>query len=59
MSKINYIYFGDGDIKIKSSMPIKSFDMRFAGKYNLESYNPDNFLIHYNNGRLIEPAATR
>lgn len=53
MSKINYIYFGDGDIKIKSSMPIKSFDMRFAGKYNLESYNPDNFLIHYNNGRLI------
>ena len=53
MSKINYIYYGDGDIRIHATMPIKAFDIKFAGTYSLESYNPENFLINYNNGRVI------
>ena len=53
MSKINYIYYGDGDIRIETTMPIKAFDIKFAGTYSLESYNPENFLINYNNGRVI------
>ena len=53
MSKINYIYYGDGDIRIHATMPIKAFDIKFAGTYSLESYNPENFLINYNNGRIL------
>ena len=53
MSKINYIYYGDGDIRIKTTMPIKAFDIKFEGTYSLESYNPEKFLINYNNGRVI------
>ena len=53
MSKINYIYYGDGDIRIRATMPIKAFDIKFEGTYSLESYNPENFLINYNNGRVI------
>ena len=53
MSKINYIYYGDGDIRIHATMPIKAFDIKFEGTYSLESYNPENFLINYNNGRVI------
>ena len=53
MSKINYIYYGDGDIRIQTTMSIKAFDIKIAGTYSLESYNPENFLINYNNGRVI------
>ena len=53
MSKINYIYYGDGDIRIEATMSIKAFDIKIAGTYSLESYNPENFLINYNNGRVI------
>tara|TARA_R110002020_G_scaffold45478_3_gene130009 strand:- start:1562 stop:2194 length:633 start_codon:yes stop_codon:yes gene_type:complete len=53
MSKINYIYYGDGDIKIKSSTNIKAFDIRLDGVYDLQSYNPNNFLINYNNNRVL------
>ena len=34
-------------------MSIKAFDIKIAGTYSLESYNPENFLINYNNGRVI------
>ena len=53
MSKGNYIYYGDGDIRFKCSCEISGFDIKFQGNYNLESYEVDNFLINYNNGRMI------
>ncbi len=31
MSKINYIYYGDGDIRIEATMSIKAFDIKIAG----------------------------
>lgn len=51
--KNNIIYYGDGDIKIVSSETILGFDIKFEGNYNLESYNPDNFMISYNKGRIL------
>ena len=48
-----YIYYGNGDISIQYSNPIKAFDIKLKGIYNLESYEIDNFLINYNNQRLI------
>ena len=53
MSRYNYIYYGDGDIRIEYPNPILGFDIRFDGTYIIESYNPNNFLIGYNNGRMI------
>ena len=53
MSKGNYIYYGDGDIRFKCSSKISGFDIKFDGNYNLESYEVDIFLINYNNGRLF------
>ena len=53
MSKGNYIYYGDGDIRFKCSSEISGFDIKFQGNYNLESYEVDDFLINYNNGRMI------
>ena len=51
--KNNIIYYGDGDIKIVSYETILGFDIKFEGNYNLESYNPDNFMISYNKGRIL------
>ena len=53
MSIYGFIYYGEGDIFIEYSEPISAFDIKFDGIYELESYNPDNFLMNYNNGRLI------
>ena len=53
MSEYNYIYYGDGDIRIEYPDPILGFDIRFDGTYIIESYNPNNFSIGYNNGRMI------
>ena len=53
MSKNNYIYYGDGDIRIESSSEISAFDIKLDGTYNLESYNPTNFLINYHKGRVV------
>lgn len=53
MSKINYIYYGDGDIRIKYSGEISAFDIMLSGVYELESYNPTNFLINYHKNRVV------
>lgn len=53
IKKGNYIYYGDGDIRIKFNKPISAFDIILVGTYTLESYNPNNFIISYNNGRVL------
>jgi len=49
----NKIEYGDGDIKIDIGNSVIGFEIILSGTYELESYNPDNFLISYNKGRLI------
>ena len=49
----NKIEYGDGDIKIDIGSSVVGFDIILSGTYELESYNPDNFLISYNKGKLI------
>ena len=53
MSGFYYIYYGEGDIWIEYPSPILAVDITFNGVYKLESYNPDNFIMNYNNKRLI------
>ena len=53
MSKNNSIYYGNGEIRIECSENILGFDIQFHGNYNIKSEYPENFLIGYNNGRMI------
>ena len=51
--KDNYIYYGNGEIRINYSEDILGFDIRLKGTYDIESYQSENFYISYNNDRLI------
>ena len=53
MAKRNVIYYGDGEITIICDESILGFHIEFEGNYNIESYNPENFLISYNNGTMV------
>ena len=53
MAKRNVIYYGDGEITIICNESILGFHIEFEGNYNIESYNPENFLISYNNGTMV------
>ena len=53
MAKRNVIHYGDGEIAIICNESILGFHIEFSGNYNLESYNPENFLISYNDGIMI------
>ena len=54
MAKRNVIHYGDGEIAIICNESILGFHIEFSGNYNLESYNPENFLISYNDGIMID-----
>ena len=49
----NKIEYGDGDIKIDIGNSVIGFEIVFSGTYKLESYNPHNFYISYNKGKII------
>ena len=49
----NKIEYGDGDIRIDIGSSVIGFDIILSGTYELESYNPHNFYINYNKGRLM------
>ena len=49
----NKIEYGDGDIKIDIGSSVVGFDIILSGTFELESYNPHNFYISYNKGRLM------
>ena len=53
MAKRNVIYYGDGEITIICDESILGFHIEFERNYNIESYNPENFLISYNNGTMV------
>ena len=46
------IYYGEGNIWF-SENNVVAFDMKVRGKYLLESYNPDSFVISEHKGRMI------
>ena len=50
---MNRIEYGNGDISIDIGNSVKGFDILLSGTYELESHDISNFLISYNNGRLI------
>ena len=51
--KNDYIYYGNGKIRINYSEDILGFDIRLKGTYDIESHQSENFYISYNNDRLI------
>ena len=50
---MNRIEYGDGDISINIGDSVIGFDIILGGTYELESYDVPNFLISYNNNRII------
>ena len=54
ISKRDYlIMFGDGNISIKMGTNVLGFELELFGKYELESYNPENFSMRYNDNKVI------
>ena len=51
--KNDYIYYGNGKIRINYSEDILGFDIRLKGTYDIESHQSENFYISYKNNRLI------
>ncbi len=47
------LYYIDGDIWFHHNESIIAFDIVLSGKYELESYDTNNFMMFYDNNRVI------
>ena len=53
IKKGNKIEFGDGEISINIGNIVIGFDILLTGKYELEQLDVPNFMMKYNNNRII------
>ena len=49
----NKILYGNGEFSIDIGESVVAFDILLKGKYELESYDITNFMMKYNNHRII------